>query len=240
MTPRLPLPPGAYRRLPNYGVCRVARDVYESPALPSVEGPVHRFDDPEQRYSVRYTAQDIETCLLETMQRFRRALTTELDSRLDAVTGVDQADHTPDAAAGLIDWLARQRVGRLLTHESDITVIDLPTGFDAIMTDPVVARVFREHFPDADHPDMSHVLAGDHHGRPVTQAISAAVHGLDPLPGGIAYPSRRDTNKTCWAVFIHVSVWPASDDPLSPHDPEHVTAVRSVCARYGIPAPTDW
>ena len=122
MTPRLPLPPGAYRRLPNYGVCRVARDVYESPALPSVEGPVHRFDDPEQRYSVRYTAQDIETCLLETMQRFRPALTTELDSRLDAVTGVDQADHTPDAAAGLIDWLARQRVGRLLTHESDITV----------------------------------------------------------------------------------------------------------------------
>ena len=148
MTPRLPLPPGAYRRLPNYGVCRVARDVYESPALPSVEGPVHRFDDPEQRYSVRYTAQDIETCLLETMQRFRRALTTELDSRLDAVTGVDQADHTPDAAAGLIDWLARQRVGRLLTHESDITVIDLPTGFDAIMTDPVVDRVFREHYPD--------------------------------------------------------------------------------------------
>ena len=174
------------------------------------------------------------------MQRFRPALTTELDRRLDTVTGADQADHTPDAAAGLIDWLARQRVGRLLTHESDITVIDLPTGFDAIMTDPVVARVFREHFPEADHPDMSHGLAGDHHGRPVTQAISAAVHALDPLPGGIAYPSRRDTNKTCWAVFIHVSVWPESDDPLSPHDPEHVTAVRSVCARYGIPAPTDW
>ena len=147
MTPRLPLPPGAYRRLPNYGVCRVARDVYESPALPSSEGPVHRFDDPEQRYSVRYTAQDIETCLLETMQRFRPALTTELDRRLDTVTGADQADHTPDAAAGLIDWLARQRVGRLLTHESDITVIDLPTGFFASTTRTPTTQTCRTSSP---------------------------------------------------------------------------------------------
>lgn len=240
MSSRLVLPAGAYRWLPEIGVWRVARDVYESPALPSAEGPVHRFDDPAQRYSVRYMGQDIETCLLETMQRFRPSAEDELARRLAAVTGVDPGAHRPDEGRGLVDWLAKQRVGLLVAHESEVAMIDLPTAFDAVMGDPTVSGVFRRNYPEAKHPDMSHVLAGDSQGRSVTQAISAAIHSLDPLPGGITYPSRRDTNKTCWAVFIHVSIWPAIDVPLSADEPDHVAAVREVCARYGIPAPATW
>lgn len=235
-----PLPEGAYRRLPDNGVFRVAPDIYESPALPSPQGPVHRFDDPAQQYSVRYTGQDIETCLLETMQKFRPALDDELDRRLARVSGVDPGDREPDEDRGLVDWLARQRVGLLLAHETDIVMIDLPAAFDVIMSDPTVEATFRRNYPDAEHPDMSHVLAGDARGRAVTQAISAAIHSLNPLPGGIAYPSRRDTRKTCWAVFIHVSMWPALDVPLSADDSEHVAAVRAVCKRYGMAAPAAW
>jgi hypothetical protein len=97
---------------PAAGVVRVHP---EPAALPRLrhEGPGrNRFDDPEATYVVRYAANSLHGCLVETMARFRPDPRTE--QLLATIAGVD--DDPAEAAyanptIGVGDWLDRQCVG---------------------------------------------------------------------------------------------------------------------------------
>ena len=99
MTRLLPVP------LPRSGAVRV----HPAPeALPQLrhEGPGrNRFDDPHGSFLMRYTAENLRGCLVETMARFRP--NPAADALLAAVEFVDaDADPAVPTVQAVADWLA--------------------------------------------------------------------------------------------------------------------------------------
>lgn len=220
---------------------RVARDPEALPRVDRAAGPKHRFDDPEQQYSVRYLAETLYGCLMETMQRFRPPhRMSDVDDRLAEVTGVDTDDAQPDIDRGLRVWLDGQFVTAASLIETQDALLKVAVAFDALCDDPRVESARLAHFHESPHLDLAHVLSGDSGGRAVTQAISRAVYDLDDRPAGIEYPSRRDLAIKCWAVFDRASIDFEGTSRLDPHDLTHKRAVRDVCNRYSIEIPLTW
>lgn len=218
---------------PDVIMWRVARDPFLLPDVSTSRGPTHRFDDPKQSYAVRYLADSLYGCLLETMQRFRPT-PVALEDLLAAVDGLAVDDWEPDPAQGVDDWVTRQRVGQLVLME-DHPVVDIMTAFDDLTSFPLVHTALRRSFPELAHLDAAVVLSGMRSGRWVTQAISRTVHELPSRPAGIQYPSRRDLDVTCWAVFSRAPFLTVADDALTQTTPPHADAIQRVCRRYGIP-----
>ncbi|MEZ0362646.1 RES family NAD+ phosphorylase [Mycobacterium sp. pUA109] len=239
MTRLRPVPP------PDSGAVRV----HPAPeALPQLrhEGPGrNRFDDPHGRFLMRYTAESLRGCLVETMARFRPS--PAADALLAAVEFVDaDVDPPVPAAQAVAEWLAAQRVGRvtLVTPQPllvDIEAADLLVDLD---THPLVREAI-DNSPLRDGPTRVHLdaglvrLGGDV-GRPITQqAISRALHELHPEVDGIAYWSRIDPSERCWAIFGHVPVDVAIAD-LSAENPVHRSAVQEVADLLRVPLPRAW
>ena len=91
--------------LPGSGAVRV----HPAPeALPQLrhEGPGrNRFDDPHGSFLMRYTAENLRGCLVETMARFRP--NPAADALLAAVEFVDaDADPAMPTVQAVADWLA--------------------------------------------------------------------------------------------------------------------------------------
>ncbi len=102
----------------------------EPAALPRLrrEGPGrNRFDDPLAAFVVRYAANTLHGCLVETLARFRPHPDTE--ALLAGIDGV--ADSDPGEAlyaeppAGLADWLAAQQVGHLQITSPAPLLVDI-------------------------------------------------------------------------------------------------------------------
>jgi hypothetical protein len=120
--------------LPRSGAVRV----HPAPeALPQLrhEGPGrNRFDDPQGSFLMRYTAENLRGCLVETMARFRP--NPAADALLAAVAFVDaDADPVLPTVQAVADWLAEQRVGEvtLVTPQPllvDIEAADLLVDLD--------------------------------------------------------------------------------------------------------------
>lgn len=184
--------------LPDSGAVRV----HPAPdALPQLryEGPGrNRFDDPRGIFLMRYTAKNLRGCLIETMARFRPNSTA--DALLAAVEFVD-ADADPElpTVEAVADWSAEQRVGlvRVVTPQSllvDIEAADLLVGLD---THPLVREAI-DNSPLSDgvvtvHLDAGLIRLGGDVGRPISQAVSRALHEEHPEVDGIAYWSRIDS-----------------------------------------------
>ncbi|HUE96027.1 MAG TPA: RES domain-containing protein [Longimicrobiaceae bacterium] len=62
--------------------------------------PVHRFDDPEGGYPVRYLATALRGALIEVLDKFRTVTATE--QRLRQVQGVDGLDILAEETAGRV------------------------------------------------------------------------------------------------------------------------------------------
>ena len=238
MTHLLPVP------LPDPGAVRVHPAPEVLPQLRH-EGPGrNRFDDPRGTFLMRYTAANLRGCLVETMARFRP--NPAADALLAAVEFVG-ADDEPESqtAQAVEDWLAVQRVGQitLVTPQPlliDIEAADLLVDLDMY---PLVREAI-ENSPlrDGDavvHLDAGIIRLGGDVGRPITQAVSRALHELHPEVDGIAYWSRIDPSERCWAIYGHVPV-DVSITELSVESPVHRRAVQAAADLLKVPLPPTW
>jgi hypothetical protein len=232
--------------LPEVGAVRVHP---EPAALPRLrhEGPGrNRFDDPFAAFAVRYAADTLAGCLIETMARFRPDPTTE--RVLADIQGVDDDPCEPlypDPSRGLAEWLAAQHVGRLqITSPAPLLVdIEQPELLDLLDTHPQVrAALEASGLGTRAEParlDAGVIRLGGPIGRPVTQAAARAVYELVTGVDGIGYWSRLDSTEHCWAIYDHVPV-DLTVIPLDPANREHHDAVRAVAGRFEITLPPTW
>ncbi|MDA8380618.1 MAG: hypothetical protein M0020_07325, partial [Actinomycetota bacterium] len=112
------IPADAIAHYPGAGTLRVHPDpAWLAPPDPENPGP-NRFDDPEGHTAVRYTAERLIACLLETLSRFRALPRAE--KRLAEMHGIDPDDieHMPEDPEPIAAWLAEQRVGTV--HVLDV------------------------------------------------------------------------------------------------------------------------
>ena len=238
MTRLVPVP------LPGSGAVRVHPAPEVLPQLRH-EGPGrNRFDDPHEGFLMRYTAENLRGCLVETLARFRPNSTA--DALLASVEFVD-ADADPPAPTdqAVADWLAAQRVGQvtLVTPQPllvDIEAADLLVDLD---NHPLVREAIdNSALSDGAalvHLDAGLIRLGGDVGRPITQAVSRAMHELHPEVDGIAYWSRIDSSERCWAIYGHVPVDVSITD-LSAENPVHRHAVQEVANLLRVPLPPAW
>lgn len=208
------------------------------------EGPgAGRFDDPLGQFQIRYVAATLEGCLVETMARFRPD--PHADALLAAVTDVADTDPGFTAEQAVGDWLEQQQIGSVTPTAADPLFIDVeaadllveldvhPLVRYAIDTSPLAAGA------RAVHLDSALIRLAGAIGRPITQAVARAIHEQQPGVDGIAYWSRIDSTRRCWAIYGHVPV-DVTTTPLSPDDPEHRAAVQAVAHLLHIPLPPQW
>lgn len=234
-------------RLPTDGAVRVHPEPAALPRLRHEGSGRNRFDDPLAAFVVRYAADSLHGCLVETLARFRPHPDTETLLRdIDGVDGSDPGEPLfAEPPAGLADWLAAQNVGHLqITSPSPLLVdIEQPALLDQLDKHPQVRTAL-----DASglgtplNParlDAAIIRLGGPVGRPITQAVSRAVYDWVPGVDGVGYWSRLDSGERCWAIYDHVPV-NVSVTPLNRDNPEHRDAVRSVARRFEIALPVEW
>lgn len=233
--------------LPVVGAVRVHP---EPAALPRLrhEGPGrNRFDDPLGSFVVRYAADTLHGCLVETLARFRPHPETEL--LLRSIGGVDDADPGEslygDAPLGVADWLAAQQIGHLQITSPAPRLVDIeePGLLDRLDKHPHVRAALDASglgTPlDPARLDAGIIRLGGPVGRPITQAASRAVYDWVPGVDGIGYWSRLDASERCWAIYDHVPVT-VTVVPLDPANEKHRETVQSVARRFEIALPPRW
>ncbi len=248
---------GALPRWPAAGVLRVHPDPAALPLVGDGVGP-NRFDDPRprtaDRYVIRYTATTLRGCLLELLDWLRPA--QEAAAREAAVTD----DDTPSAPAdgdgvvgqALANYLAGRRLGRITAINPAVVSINDPVLQAELDSEPVVRALMdsplsrRTLLPDSSpddrrvHLDQAAVRLSSELGRDLTRACSLALRDRPDRPDVIHYRSRHDDRVDCWAIYDHAAVSVGDIRPLSPEDPEHRHAVRSVATQWQIPLPQNW
>ena len=218
-------------------------------ALPRLrrEGPGrNRFDDPEANFAVRYAADSVLGAATETMARFRPHPPTE--SVLQEVEGVEnyeEPEFVHDPSLGVADWLSQQSVGALKLSAPSPVVLDIEDALllDILDSDPIVRAALEQSGLGTDSDpvrlDAAIIRLGGPVGRPITQAVSLALHRSTPGLDAIAYWSRLDSTQRCWAIYDHVPV-EVVVTPLNPANDSHHSAIGSVAIRFGIDVPSEW
>jgi hypothetical protein len=229
----------AHAAYPSAGTLRV----HPAPEVllpPEPERPgLNRFDDPDGRTGVRYTATRLIGCLRETMARFRPSPTAE--ATLAAITGIDEDDYEPhrEDTEGIADWLAVQRVGTVrATSLGPFIDVERDELLVALDKHPNVRAALAALDPAA-RLDIAWVRLGGTIGRPVSQAVGVAIREWIADALGIGYRSRLATDEPCWAIWDTTSVVVTSV-VLDPSDPLHRNAVRTVATAYEITLPSSW
>jgi len=217
-------------------------------ALPRLthDGPGrNRYDDPESSYAVRYAAANLTGALLETMARFRPA--PQAEALLASVIGGDhqagEADHS-EPAAGLADWLAVQKVGRIrLIGPSRLVDIHDAALLVRLDKHPTVrAALEPSGLGTPLNParlDEGVIRIGGPIGRDITQAVSRALRDWEPEYAGLAYRSRLDDEEWCWAIWDDATVEIDVED-LTPEHRFHRRAVHHAGRVLEIGLPAQW
>jgi hypothetical protein len=179
-------PPSAVSRLelPETGAIRVHPEPAALPRLRREGAGRNRFDDPDGIFLVRYAADTLHGCLVETMARFRPHPAT--DAVLSTIGGVGDGDigesTYADPARAVVAWLADQQVGQLhVTSPAPLLVdVEVVAMLDRLDAHPRGSRRagrlpprFRGR-PGATRRGAI-IRLGGALGRPVTQAVSRAV-----------------------------------------------------------------
>lgn len=142
-------------------------------------------------------------------------------------------------------WLAKQRVGLVTAVTPQLLLVDIEAA--DLLVDLDVHPLVREAIDNsplrdgaaAVHLDAGLIRLGGDVGRPITQAVSRALHELHPQADGIAYWSRIDPSERCRAISGHVPVDVSITD-LSAENPLHRRAVQEVADLLGVPLPPAW
>ena len=229
----------AHAPYPSAGTLRVhpAPEVLLPPE-PDRPG-LNRFDDPDGRFGVRYTATRLIGCLRETLARFRPSPNTE--ALLATIEGVDPGDVDPpeNDTRAIAVWLDAQQIGTVRVTSVgqfiDVERDELLVGLDK---HPRVRAALGTLDPAA-RLDVAWIRLGGTIGRPVSQAVGVAVREWIPAALGIGYRSRLATDEPCWAIWEGTTV-SVTSVALDPADAIHRDAVRTVAAAYELELPTSW
>lgn len=218
----------------------VAPDVL--PRLTGAGPGGNRYDDPRGIQPVRYCAENLTGALLETMARFRPA--PEAEALLTAVTGVEPGDvEHLDPADGLADWLNAQRIGRLTDAAQPLVDVHDPQRLAELDKHPLVRdQLDRSTLGTSRQParlDEAIVRLAGPIGRPITQAVSAAIREWFPDVAGIAYRSRLDDEEWCWALWSTTAVY-VELDLLSPDHRHHRRAFERAARVLQVQPPPAW
>jgi hypothetical protein len=211
-------------------------------AAPPAEA-LPRFSDRSRRFQMRYTASTLRGCMIETMEQFRPA--PDVETELAAFDDVEDGEADPTREDGLEEWLAVQLVGRCAITIPTPLIVDVDAAETLVALD--------KHPGIRDALDASRLgtpvkparldgaivrLAGPV-GRPITQAIAAAVHEWWPETNALACHSRLDDGEQCWAIYGHTPV-DFDTVPLTPSDESHRDAVRAAATLFEIALPDPW
>jgi hypothetical protein len=217
------------------------------PALPRAgEAGRNRWDDPLGEFRVRYAATHLRGSMIELLSRFQDS--TEAEQVLAQIEGVDELEGPDyDKVSGVEEWLSRQYVG-CLELAGEPLIIDIDNAEFLVELDKNhYVRAALDASPlsspgSAAHLDFAIIRLTAPLGRPITQAVSRAIHEDYPIVDGLRYSSRIDTSEECWGLYEQTEVhWVGEfDRQLSPDDGEHLEAVRSAAQLLQIALPQDW
>jgi hypothetical protein len=226
---------------PGAGTLRVHPDpawLPQPPNDPSTPGS-NRFDDPYGQVAARYTATRLQGCLYETMARFRPSPTAE--AMLQSIDGIEAADvdWPEDDDTAIADWLERQQIGTVRVLDTGVFAnVEEPDLLVQLDKHPLVRTAVQDLDP-AGRLDTGLIrLGGLRLGRPISQAVGAAIREWMPHALGIAYTSRL-ADEPCWAIWAttHVDI---TSVHLDPSEPLHREAVRRVARTFEIALPSSW
>lgn len=238
---------------PVEGVVRVH---FEPGALPQLgdEPGGNRFDDPRprtvDRYLMRYAATTLRGCLLELLDALRddpEASLREAAVNDDAPERVD----APKFAAwqAVHDFLAGRELATITADQPAVVSINDP-GLQRELDQEAAVRAVLDGEPARTalletggatlHLDNAAVRLSSDTGRDITQACALALFDRDAPPDVIHYRSRHDDREDCWAIYNHTPVRVGPQTKLSPEVPEHVEALQSVAAMWGLALPPAW
>jgi hypothetical protein len=150
----------------------------------------HRFDDPEHRFRTVYVSLRPETCLREVL--------ADLRPNLAAVARFVEL-HGPEAAEDIVDepvtaaWRTRNVLASA-TIAARASFLDLTDA--AVRNDVETEHVMLLASFDLPHLDMHEITT---RRREVTQTIAGWAH--DEGCAGVRFPSSRDNDAPCWALF---------------------------------------
>lgn len=204
----------------------------------------NRWDSPDGSFRVRYLASTLRGCFVELMSRFRDDPATEaLLAAVEGIDGVPGPDHAK--VDGVAEWLEQQRVGTAIVDGSPLIVdIDRAEFLTELNKHHRVRQALDASPLSAPNKpaelDFAVIRLTAPLGRPITQAVSAAIREDYPGVGGLRYASRLDTTEECWALYEETPVIFESVAPLSPADVEHAQAVRSAAGLLQVALPDAW
>lgn len=212
--------------------------------------PRDRFDDPENRYLVRYFATTIRGVMLEVLNHFRR--NDEAETALSEVQtiGIDLLEEEP---AGSVPekWLSSQCLVRAtapefaafvdVDHPRALALLNRRTRVRQALSLPAAIKALGT---NATLDQATIKLAGPV-GRPITQAVSREIYEAHSSASrdyvGIAYTTRFDRSEPCWAVFDdHVALDWDSVSLLNVLDPTHLQPINDVAQLYDLELPPNW
>lgn len=215
-----------------------------------------RFDDPQRQYAVRYTAETLACCLVETFGYLKDTLDAaylmnHVDGIKDPLFANDPDIQGASDAAVLSDWLAKRRVAVFDVDPSAklVNVNDrrLLTALEEqahqlrdILTDPLNQAAYGD---DDGHVHLDGSLIRNPStvlGRPLTQKIGWLLYEVYGVQG-LRYSSRwEEENGNCWALHQRLPVRVRSEEPLSPDNLEHRQAVQYAAAQWQFQLPPEW
>lgn len=224
------------------GAYRVAS--YDPTLLPLLAGsdqdPPGRFDDPRREFRVRYVADSLRGCLVESVAQWRPSASSVVEfakavARTDR--DIEPAWHTPIIPQA---WLEKQRKVRLRAAKHS-GIFDLPSNIATLATSVAVAREVTDQLGGDYVLDEAATMLAGRRGRRISQAISAEVYRRDPQPDGLSFRSRFDITERCWAMFDHVDIeWLSSPECLDKECPEDYRAAEGAANHHGLALPATW
>lgn len=227
------------------GVTTVLR-VHPDPTYlltPPLDPPgLHRFDDPQGRFVVRYGGESLRGCLLETMVQFRRH---DIEADLAAITGLTPGDRDPTIADGVAEWLGAQQIARFRLDTDSLIDVNDASVLARMDKHPLVRHAIANSGIETplapQHLDEALIRLGGPVGRKITQAVSRAVWEWEPECAGLTYASHHDDTERCYAIYDRARSLDVLDlRPLDPTDAETRRAIASAARLFEIALPESW
>ncbi len=184
----------------------------------------NRFDDPENRYRVLYLAEERSTCFLETLAHFRPR--TSYLAQLRSMPAGDNKVDDPEAGIVPGGWCQARRIGsmRLLLGQKWLD-FRAPETWEHLRKEMAVELAVQ---------GFEYLDAGDALSRTYTLTRLVSRWAYQQGYQGIAYSSRYDTRRTCWAVFDGAGIAPVSSDPISSTDIDLLIAIGTFSLRLQV------
>jgi len=151
-----------------------------------------RFDDPERRFRVLYTAEQRIACFVEALAPLRSP-SYELAEILDSMPAGEYGDDLPQTGIVPADWHLKRLIGQLRLGPEQ-QCLDLRSHETLAALHVLMASDLRR--LEIAELDMAAVQSHDYR---VTQAVAQRAYSTGYK--AVAYTSRLGADLVCWAIF---------------------------------------